>query len=329
MVFKKERFRNWLIVLLVFICLITITEIGMRIFLKQRLRIWRGNERLRYRHDDNLGWFPSENSKVRLYNGSRLFSFEHNSRGFRDSEHLIDARPRIVFLGDSYVWGYDVEKSERFTEKLHSKLPDWSVYNLGVTGYSTDQEYLLLKKHYDFYRPDIVFLMFCRNDDAGNSHNAYSGVYKPYFVSNGDNLELRGVPVPKSKYNFFANHDILVHSYWFRLIAMVYFKFTKPPLIKSKVPPTHVIITKMHEFINGRGAQLIIGSEIQHLELERFLKEKKIPYIDLANSYRYPARGKHWTPEGHSWVSEKILDFLKKENYLKMVTVPNEQSPGN
>ena len=56
MVFRKERVRNWLIFLLIFICLITITDIGMRIFLKQPLRIWRGNERLRYRHDDNLGW---------------------------------------------------------------------------------------------------------------------------------------------------------------------------------------------------------------------------------------------------------------------------------
>ena len=63
--------------------------------------------------------------------------------------------------------------------------------------------------------------------------------------------------------------------------------------------------------------------------MESFLREKKIPYVDLANSYRYPARGTHWTPEGHSWVSEKIFDFLKKGNYLEMVTVPNEQSPGN
>ena len=278
---------------------------------------------LTYRYDETLGWFPIENS-TKMYRGlRRSISVEHNKRGFRDSEHVIGNKPRIIFLGDSFVWGYDVEKPERFTEKLRAKLPAWSIYNLGVSGYGTDQEYLLLKQQYDFYRPNIVFLIFCTvNDNADNSsNNRYGGYFKPYFVSGGTNLELKGVPVTKSMNYFFVKHDIWAQMYLFRLVARIYFKYVDPPILKLQ-DPTHAIIASMHEFVKSKGAQFIIGLTGQQPELEQFLRERKIAYVDLSNPYRYPHR--HWTPEGNTWVSEKIYHFLRNGDYLKMETTPEE-----
>ncbi|MHC4268507.1 MAG: hypothetical protein ACYSTS_08585 [Planctomycetota bacterium] len=324
MLLKKNRVKNLLLLLVTLIFCMIVMEIGMRVFLKDRLYVIKDERNLTYKHDSLLGWFPIANSK-NSYKGSRSVNVEHNSRGFRDHEHLIDTKQRIVFLGDSFVWGYDVEKSERFTEKLLIALSNYSIYNLGVSGYGTDQEYLLLKQNYDFYMPDIVFLLFCtENDEEDNSRNErYGGYYKPYFVIDGSNLELKGTPVPKSENYFFANHDILAQLYWFRLFAKLYFKFTRPPYLKLG-NPTHAIIANIHEFVKSRGAQFIVGLQKPSAELELFLTDKNIPYLNLYNSHVYPDNGRHWTPEGHTFVSKKIYRFLQEGNYLKMGTVPNK-----
>src|SRR6266540_4873193 len=136
---------------------VALADIGMGILFRDYLVLHRDERNLTYRYDPELGWFPISNSK-KIFTGSRTIHVEHNSRGFRETNHVLDTKPRIIFLGDSFVWGYDVEQNERFTDKLRDKLAGWSVYNLGVSGYGTDQEYLLLKRQYDFYRPQIVFL---------------------------------------------------------------------------------------------------------------------------------------------------------------------------
>jgi len=230
-----------------------------------------------------------------------------------------------LFLGDSFVWGYDVESQERFTEKLRAKLPGWSIYNLGVSGYGTDQEYLLLERQYDFYKPTIVFLVFCaENDELDNSHNVrYGGYFKPYFIADGDNLTLKGVPVPKSDDYFLAQHTLLARSYWFRLLVNGYFKIMGPPSLELK-DPTRAIITQMHRFVKARGAAFIVGLQGANPELEKYFKESSIPCVDLSNSYTYPTKGNHWTPEGHTVVSERIYNFLVQGGYLHEGTLPSK-----
>ncbi len=322
---REKRFANLLVFLLSLLVCVGITEIAMRILLKNTLGM-RTNERsLLYRYDEELGWFPVANNSNIFRGGSRPIEVAHNSRGFRDSEHIIDTRPRILFLGDSFVWGYDVESQERFTEKLRAKLPDWSIYNLGVSGYGTDQEYLLLARQYDFYKPTIVFLVFGGgNDELDNSYNVrYGGYFKPYFIANGDNLTLKGVPVPKSDEYFLAQHDVLSHSYWFRLLVNGYFKVMGSPSLRVK-DPTLAIITHMHRFVTTRGAEFIVGLHDMHPGLEKYLKDNNIPCVDLSNSYRYPANGRHWTPEGHTLVSDTIYNFLMQGRYLQEGAVPDK-----
>lgn len=61
-------------------------------------------------------------------------SVVHNSHGFRGPEPVNNSKPNVLIIGDSFVWGYDVEASERFTEKLQENHPEWNMYNLGVSG---------------------------------------------------------------------------------------------------------------------------------------------------------------------------------------------------
>jgi len=309
----KDSLSNRLVLLflsLVF-CLL-LAEVGLRVILAGRLEVQKDERNLTYRYDSFLGWFPVEDS-VKEYEGSRTINVRHNSRGFRDEEHLVGENPRILFLGDSFVWGYDVNESERFTEKLETLLPDWSVYNLGVSGYGTDQEYLLLKEHYDYYRPNVVLLVFCSDNDFYDNtrNNVYGGYYKPYFAFNGEAFELGGIPVPRSENFFFANHYILAKSYLARLVSTIYFRLTTPPHLEVS-NPTYAIINKIYELSKDKGFRFIIGLQEETPELEPFLSSNNIPYLLLSNPYRYPSHGRHWTPAGHAYVAEKIYEYLKQ-----------------
>ena len=317
--FNKKRCLNLLILLLSLVFVFGITEIVLRVFFKSRLELDIAMPGMRhpYRHDKILGWFPIKNSK-RSFNASRPITLEYNSRGFRDIEHVVDNRPGIIFLGDSFVEGYDVEASERFTDRLRMKLPDWSVYNLGITGYGTDQEYILLKLHFDFYKPRIVFLIFCTDNDDWDNRTNLSCEYKPYFLVYGKNLKLEGLPVPRSGRYFFSNNKRLSKSYLIRLMVKSYFQYFRPVQIVVQPNPTEMIITDMNKFVRDNGSFFIVGLEDSYPKLEMFLKNKNIPYIDLSNPYKYPGWGKHWAPKGHSFVFEKIYEFLSKGNYLEV-----------
>src|SRR5215470_14385830 len=100
-------------------------EILTRLLWKHRLDP--DDERsLSYRYDAELGWFPIPNGSNRFM-GSRPITVQHNGDGFRDPPHGPKQKKRIAFVGDSFVWGYDAEQAERFSDKLQARLADWEV----------------------------------------------------------------------------------------------------------------------------------------------------------------------------------------------------------
>jgi hypothetical protein len=312
-----RSFKAYLVLLWLVLC-IAVSDIGLGILFRKQLLLQHDERNLTYGYDSELGWFPTANSR-KSFTGGRTILVRHNARGFRDIEHVVGAKPRIVVLGDSFVWGYDVEQPERFTEKLRSRLPNWSIYNLGVSGYGTDQEYLLLKREYEFYRPDIVFLVFCRdNDEDDNSSNKrYGAFYKPYFTQGTNGLTLRGVPVPRSEKYFFAQHELLAKSSWARLFALAYFHRAAPPTYVASRSPTDAILADMQQFVQSKGGKLLIGLQKPYPELEQFLNERNIAHVDLGNPYIFADGSHHWTPEGHTLVSAKIKAFLDKGRFLQ------------
>jgi hypothetical protein len=288
---------------------------SLSLYFKPAFRLAWDERSIMYRYDSTLGWFPIPSSRERLY-ASREITATHNSEGFRDVEFVNSDKPGILFLGDSFVWGYDVEAGERFTDKLRAKHPEWAIYNCGVSGYGTDQEYLLLQQIFDRFHPRVVFLLCTETDDDDNSSNVrYGGYYKPYCVVNGTRLELKGIPVPFSERAFWAEHPGLSDSYVVRLFVKVYFKaFGPAKLINPK--PTGAILWDVQKYVRSKGAVLVMGVTQSNPELEKFLHWAKIPYVDVSTPLRYQNFGQHWTPEGHSFVCEKVDELLRKGNFL-------------
>jgi hypothetical protein len=294
-------------------------EIFLRVADFRELREGVSERSLSYRHDAELGWAPAPNSSSVVV-GARTIHARHNSLGLRDIEFTLDAQPTILFLGDSFVWGLDAEADERFTDLLRPRIPSHKILAAGISGYGTDQEYLLLKRLWAKVRPAVVVLIFCtQNDRLDNSTNIrYEGYQKPYFATAPDgSLVLQGQPVPKSRLQY-IREDWLVHNLWLaRLVAVSYVKLRYPLLY---VPdPTERLVSKIHEFVEANGAKFLVGLQYRDPELIRHLQANRIPFVTFDGAAFYPGAsfGTHWTSDGHKLVAERVLDLLSENNIIQ------------
>ena len=164
-----------------------------------------------WRHDELLGWSLEPNAKGR-FTGPRPFpiefetTIETNSLGLRGPE-LAPRAPgelRVLFLGDSFVAGFEVEQAETFTALVEGRLARHlgvpvRTINAGVRGYGTDQSYLYFRERGRALGADLVVAVFSANDfdDNVTLHRARRPFGKAAFAlrPNGA-LELVGAPVP-------------------------------------------------------------------------------------------------------------------------------------
>jgi lysophospholipase L1-like esterase len=158
-------------------------------------------------YDETKGWFHAPSSKAEsFFGGPDRGSVRINQLGLRGAE-VEPKRPglfRVLVFGDSYVFGVGVDEENVVTTELQRLLEPLlpsgvEVVNLGVSGYSTDQEYILWKELGRSLEPDLLILVVCDNDYEGNTESfAWRRYYKPYFeVDDAWNLTLRNVPVPE------------------------------------------------------------------------------------------------------------------------------------
>ncbi len=293
---------------------VVLSELGLRYFVPlsvaemESMRVW--GTTLGYQFDPMLGWSPVPNTRQTV-NCGRTVSVFHNSKGLRDPEPLFDSRPGVLFLGDSFTWGYNVEAAERFTELLRARHPEWQVYNFGVTGYSTDQEYLLLQKQFEAYHPRLVFLVFCtENDENDNGSNISQEAYfKPYFTAEAKGLKLHGTPVPRSEYVFCYQHPILARAYLVRLAVRAWGNLHRGPPA-SAPNPTTTILEALRDYCWSHGAAFCVGFTCPAPKLQEFLERSNVPHLDLSTDLRISEIDIHWTPDGHAYVANKIEAFL-------------------
>jgi lysophospholipase L1-like esterase len=246
-----------------------------------------------------------------MFTGTRTVSVRNNSLGLRDVEPAPARKPTVLFVGDSFVWGYDAEANERFTDLLRAKLPATRIVNAGVPGYGTDQEYLLLARIWNATNPDVVVLMFCTgNDRADNSSNMRNGgYYKPYLPRAGDGAwHFAGQPVPWSRHVYFHENPV-VRNLWLARAAVTGFVQLAHPEIELP-DPTERLVAMMREMVETRGAKFLVGLQYHEALLEAFLRARGIPSIAFDGAPTYPSDGFHWTPEGHAVVAQRLMPLL-------------------
>ncbi len=180
--------KRLLISLAIFVCLLVIAAVIMEFTatdLQQKMRYARTRDVFQYSKervvfDPVLGYRLTPNLDVAFSNAEFSTTVRTNAVGFRDDDASL-SNPDVLFLGDSYVFGWGVERADG-VEKQYEQRYGKKVLNMGVPGYSSIQEMLMLFK-WSKSAPVTgkqVFLFVTANDFIDNENTAFGAF--PYFM---------------------------------------------------------------------------------------------------------------------------------------------------
>jgi lysophospholipase L1-like esterase len=146
--------------------------------------------------DTQLGWRGKPNIRRRFHRQDFDVLVEHGPDGFRrpqppPPEH---ADARVLFLGDSFTWGWGVAQGHVFTDWLQRAVgPRLAIDNRGVNAFGTAQEYLLLQQTLRERRYAKVAVMFYNNDVEDNVTRKE---HRPLLELVDGRLVARNLPLP-------------------------------------------------------------------------------------------------------------------------------------
>jgi hypothetical protein len=123
-----------------------------------------------------LGWVLEPNADYINELPEGRVSVRYNSRGWHDVEHSQEQEEgtlRVLVFGDSFMEAYSVELEDAFHRQLGRIAGDdhvaLEVFNFGVGGFGTLQEYLAFRELGQSFRPDLVLLGFYLGNDIRNN----------------------------------------------------------------------------------------------------------------------------------------------------------------
>ena len=153
-------------------------------------------------YDNHLGWklAPNWNGRHKHYDFD--VSYSTNSHGFRNDFNTKQGRAGLgyAFVGDSFTFSFGVNDNETFIQLLNLQEKHGNVYfNFGVPGYSTDQEYLLIRRTVLHFSPDVILLVVYLGNDLFDNELPFplqANRAKPYYELMPNELILRNTPVP-------------------------------------------------------------------------------------------------------------------------------------
>lgn len=298
-----------------------------------------------WQYDALLGWAHVPGRQGEFESAGFSTRVRINSHGYRGPERSYDrdaTRRRVVVLGDSFVWGFGVEEEETFTTLLEREAAGaLEVINLGVSGYSSDQELLVYRQTARRYDPDTVVLVVASNDVAMNAAPIAYLIYgKPVFVLDGDELRLTNTPVPEVPWMRRMAVDLAGRSYLLNQANRLREEWNVSRALKAAPPEPAATGTPAAErpFPKTMAEQVTIrlieqiGAEVQAdgrrllvVLVEgiyggpRFgvaLRQRGLDVVELDAVMRFedPAvhlpDELHWNADGHAIVARTLLPYL-------------------
>lgn len=285
-------------------------------------------------YDAALGWAQRANARTVDHAGDVPFEVQINTNGLRDDPHEYNRRDgtfRIVALGDSFTFGYGgVEQPQRFTEVLETKLEGVEVINMGVVGFSLDQEYLYLRHEGLRYQPDLVMVFLYENDFLQCFMSRAYGSPKGYFLRVGESLEFHP---PRLTWFFRLSQDSWAlryldrHLYFARRGSDLGYETIVDPAEQDEV--FAMLLRAMNQVSREAGAEFImvhiperdgagngrvqaIAAAVAEDERLHFVDLGKTPEFsepDVSRQY-YFRRDHHLNANGHSVVAEILYHHL-------------------
>lgn len=318
-------FKNLLLMLLSFCLALIVAEFLVRVFLPQRLTYQREN---RYTVVENfLNW--SGQNTTREFN----VRLEFNGRGMRGPERPYTKRPgnrRILFLGDSFVEGAQVNWDQHFASMIQQELDQWSphhyeVISYGVAGWEPIQELILLQNEAYKYQPDCLYLFIFPENDIGGGYTRYYAEGLRRFENRYDlNLlyraqESSGIFLQMKEY-------LLTHSHLFTLFKV----FLETTHLKDNLKGLQralkmINIPEREDNISEQNEKFIRAWDVFRRVIRRFhdycdkhnieIKVVMVPFITQIN------------PTSHSQKHQKVMtyDWGCPDGYEKASRIVEEE----
>ena len=291
--------------------------------------------------DDIAGWFqpdPAYHHTLRpqfhqafAYRGHDfVMDVQTNAAGFRDATSSApdEEATTVLFLGDSFVFGYGINVEDRLDTQLQ-KLAQQDeralrTINWGVPGWGTDLEARYARDHLAEVRPDVLVLVFCDNDPANDR-----GVGLP---------TLPGTSSPLYPIKAFLRG----HSHLYRLLLEVRAKRHAQQAMpeNDKTNPTGAYAISEDDWKRTEnGIRMIYGTLLQanpnarmfllaatpdHAPTREHLtaiatKAGRLEYLDLgpyiaslSTSERVLPWDGHWSPAVHAAAAQAVWEAMKK-----------------
>jgi lysophospholipase L1-like esterase len=263
----------------------------------------------------------------------RELTLKSNSHGFRSRREFDerDDRPRILFLGDSMVFGEGVEESERFTDLLEAWQPAWRVDNLGMTGFGPD---LMLRAFEEVgvgLRPRLVVLCLYTDDFRRVApYYAGAGFPIPRFTLQSGRLTTVAYPTP---------------HIWERLHLTSFVQEASSRLLNRAADSNPLMRLNQAIFdrfldrargVNAAFALVFIperrdtpASQMRRKWLRAFAAQKGVGYLDLTDSIHrvgpdqaYIPDNWHLNSKGHEVVADALLRFLSDHMSAQIARTP-------
>lgn len=257
-----------------------------------------------------------------------------NSHGWRDAEHRYGrqgSERRLLALGDSFVFGQNVDYGDRFTELLEG--PTTEVVTIAVPAWGPGQQLLAFETWGQRYRPDVVLWVICLANDLDDIRaDRKAGWSKPYFTLRGDELVHHG-----------PRDDWLVRlrgaSYLTELVA----QFCERGRPAKTYPDGHETMDPLPLFrgvarrlasaVQSSGAKLLAvtidvapsaGSSVANTDrVLRALADLDIAALSLRPAFE-PHEGRwsdlwlpcgHWSGSGHALVARAVTAELHRRGW--------------
>ncbi len=158
-----------------------------------------------------VGYRFIPNIRARVPHEAGGYLVQANEAGFRSNRQFSSARTpgyrRVLLFGDSFTAADAVSNAQRYSDLIEARIPALEIYNYGLPGSGTDQQYLAWREFALHIEHDLVVIApLVENvrrvvaryrrylDDAG-AKRVYA---KPYYTLEGDELRLHHVPPPRA-----------------------------------------------------------------------------------------------------------------------------------
>jgi lysophospholipase L1-like esterase len=300
------------------------SEAAARVFLpglaparSERVSFWQ--------YDPLLGWAHRPGQRGEFVHPAFRVDVSINSLGLRDLEYPLERgeMSRMLVIGDSFAWGFGVERHERISEILERRHTLWEIINAGTSGYGTDQQYLYLRDRGLALAPDVVLLLFHHSDFVNNGAAEQYGYHKPYFTLEAGALTLHNVPVPEAGVSQRLKRLVYGTTYLgqaFRQVTRAVSPSSRQSAQRREYDVTWRLIEATKALVEKQNSRLVLVStrmrRVERDMLASTCERLALPCLQLDEAF-IQAGGQtaldgdeHWNARGHEVAAAAVDEFL-------------------